>query len=291
MCIKNKNILFIIALFILCSVFSVQAQDISEKDISFDPVSTEGDLKIYKAVVPGIDNVILKTYSKPASYEKSVIMKFYNELNDIEGLVVKQASVIFTDSAFEAAIIPESFVYKGKDFNKYLPAGLTFIYKNYTQYDFRMLKDTYFMRIRGEYFSPEELFSRMEKALEDPVNYIVSHNPEYVVNQLGNLGLENSQQNSAIDKLKNELTALLDEHNKLKEEYDRLRYSFIAATKKGIYGSKTPVPQEQIDMVLDIKKANPRMSTEEVYNEMKVKGIKITKGKVALIINTYLGDY
>ena len=54
----------------------------------------------------------------------------------------------------------------------------------------------------------------MEKALEDPVNYIVSHNPEYVVNQLGNLGLENSQQNSAIDKLKNELTALLDEHNK-----------------------------------------------------------------------------
>ena len=288
-----------IILILLAVVFTVSsaAQEITDKDVKFEMVSENG-IDYYKVSIPGIDNVTLKSESSPGREEKRVIARFYNELVQIEGLIVKQASIIFSKEGFEAVIVPESFVKDDVDYAPYLPAGLSFVYRTYTLYDFRMLKDNYFVRIRGEYFSPDDLLEKMKSAYDDPVKYIVSHNPEYVVTKLTALELENSTQESCLDKMEKELEKLTEAHNDLMKQhmelmadYDKLKFAFIAAVKKGIYGSKKPVPQDDIDKVLAIKKANPSYTYNEIYTEMKAQGIKITKGKVALILNTYLGDY
>ena len=288
-----------IILILLAVIFTASpaAQEITEKDVEFELVSENG-IDYYKVSIPGIDNVTLKSESAPGRAEKKVISRFYNELVQIEGLTVSQASIIFSKEGFEAVIVPESFVKDDIDFASYLPAGLTFVYRTYTVYDFRMLKDNYFVRIRGEYFSPEDLLEKMKSAYDDPVKYIVSHNPEYVVTKLGELELENSNQESCLDKMEKEYQKLSEAHNDLMKQhmelmadYSKLKFAFIAAVKKGIYGSKKPVPQEHIDKVLAIKKANPSYTYNEIYAEMKSQGIKISKGKVALILNTYLGDF
>ncbi len=291
----KKIIIFILAAVVFASPLA--SQEITEKDVRFELISENG-LELYRVILPGVENVTLKSDSKPGKAEKEVITRFYNELVMIEGLEVKQATIIFSETGFEAVVIPEKFVYGEIDFAPYLPAGLSFMYRTYTMYDFRMLKDRYFVRIRGEYFSPEDLLEKMKSAHDDPVKYIVSHNPEYVVTQLGKLDLENSNQSSTLDKLEKELEELsqsheelMNQHKALLDDYDKLRFAFIAAVKKGIYGSKTAVPQETIDEVLSISKANPSFTYNEIYTEMKSKGIKITKGKVALILNTYLGDF
>lgn len=292
-----KRIIKISIFLILITAVSVSSVEITENDIEFKFISGD-EIGLYQLVLPGIDNVTLKSVSKPGWAEKKVITRFYNELALLEGLEVKQATIIFNDTGFEAVIVPEKFIYGEIDFTPYLPAGLSFIYKTYTMYDFRMLKDRYFIRVRGEYFGSDDLLDKMKAAYDDPVKYIVSHNPEYVVKQLGKLDLENSNQDSSIYKLEKEIESLskshsdlMKQHKALLEDYDKLKFAFIAAVKKGIYGSKKPVPEETIDKVLLIKKLNPSYTYIEVYNEMKAEGIKISKGKVALILNTYLGDY
>ena len=292
-----KKITIILILLAVIFTASPAAQEITEKDVRFELVSGNG-LDYYKVSIPGIDNISLKSESAPGRAEKKIISRFYNELVQIEGLTVKQASVIFSREGFEAVIIPESFVKDNIDYAPYLPAGIAFVHRTYTMYDFRMLKDNYFVRIRGEYFSPEDLIGKMKSAFDDPVKYIVSHNPEYIVAQLGKLDLENSNQASSLDKLEKKYEDLAEAHDNLMKkhtelmaDYDKLKFAFIAAVKKGIYGSKKPVSREAIDKVLSIKKANPSYTYAEIYTEMKTQGIKITKGKVALILNTYLGDY
>ena len=292
-----KKITIIMILLAVVFTVSSAAQEITEKDIKFEIMSENG-IDYYKVSIPGIDNVTLKSETAPGRTEKSVIVRFYNELVQIEGLIVKQASIIFSKEGFEAVIVPESFIKDDIDYAPYLPAGLSFVYRTYTMYDFRMLKDNYFVRIRGEYFSPDDLLDKMKSAYDDPVKYIVSHNPEYVVTKLAELELENSNQESCFDKVEKEFkelseahSDLMKQHMELMEDYAKLKFAFIAAVKKGIYGSKKPVPQEDIDKVLAIKKANPSYTYNEIYAEMKTQGIKISKGKVALILNTYLGDF
>ncbi len=292
-----KRITILLIVFTLFSAAFIPAQEITEGDIEFEFIS-EDELGLYRIIIPGMDNAVLKSASEPGRNEKTVIARFYNELSLIEGLEVKHASIIFNETGFEAVLVPEKFIIDETDYAPYLPAGLSFIHRTFTMYDFRMLKDRFFVRIRGEYFSPEDLFGKMKAAYDDPVKYIVSHNPEYIVNQLGKIDIENSSRDSSIDKLQKDLESLseshknlMEQHENLMEDYDKLKFAFIAAVRKGIYGSKKPVAQETIDKVLSIKKTNPSYTYAEIYTELKSQGIKISKGKVALILNTYLGDF
>jgi hypothetical protein len=165
-------------------------------------------------------------------------------------------------------------------------------------YDFRLVKDNYFIRIRGQYFSPDMLLGRMEEAVSDPAKYIAVHDPEFMVRQIADINVRDTRQDGELAGLKSDLERLSEAHEKLDEAYrellkdfENLRYAYASETKRGIYGRKAPIPRQELDAVLSARKARPNATLDDIYSEMRDKGIKITKAKIAVILNAYLGEY
>lgn len=293
-----KKVKIIILAFLILSSFPVFAQDRpldrapDFRNITFTQTGKEGSLNIYRVNYQGADaDVSIMLEGTPGDSERETLYIFAEEIFSWNTLTVKSVKVIFKKGGIEINVIPDSLTYNNTELTPYLPAGITFLHTASTFYDFRVVKDNYFIRIRGQYYGPDLLLKTVEEAVADPVRYIAAHDPEYIIKQISEINIKDAGQDGEIDSLKRELKSLSEAHKKLLADFDALRYAYIATTRKGIYGRKTPLAQADIDAVLEIKNRRPSSGVDEVYDEAREKGIKITKGKVALILNTYLSSY
>jgi len=92
-------------------------------------------------------------------------------------LKIAQAKVVFNDSRVNILVLPSSFVYKNVNLADYMPSGMQFYYVKYLQYDFRMLKDSLFLRLKGEVYSETQFADRLYAAVENPVLFLQTNNP------------------------------------------------------------------------------------------------------------------
>ena len=295
-----KKIKILTSVLFLIIIISVSAQTAKPdfRDITFSRTGKEGLLNIYKVVYQGDSDISIMLEGVPGDAEKETIRVFADELLNWKGLTVRNVKFIFRKDTVEININPAALIFNDIDYASYLPAGITFIHTHYTMYDFRVVKDNYFIRIRGQYYGPDLLLGKVEEAVADPVKYIAVHDPEFMVKQISDINLKDTKQDGEIAQIKKELKELFDAHKKLSDDhlalqkdFEALRYAFVSITKKGIYGSKLPIPQKDIDAVLEIKSRKPAATVDEIYAETGAKGIKITKGKIAVIVNTYFSAY
>ncbi len=284
----RRGRIIVLSLFLLGAVFAFaqEQQEVKNdfQDISFTQTGTEGIFNVYKVIYQGETDISIMCEGVPGDKEKETVRIFAKEILTWPTLVAKSVKLIFRKEAVEINVIPMKLMYKETEYTSYLPAGITFIHTDYTMYDFRLVKDNYFIRIRGQYYGSDVLLGRMEEAVADPVKYIAVHDPEFMVKQISEINVKDTKQDGEIAQLKKEL-------EKLRNDFEALRYAYVAVTKNGIYGKKIPIPQKDINAVLEIKTAKPSATLEEVYAEAVAKGIKITRGKTALILNTYFGVY
>ncbi len=282
------------------AISTAAAQEVvpDARAVSFTRTGTEGSFTVYKVDYPVTPEITIMTQDDPGNYEKETVRVFVNEISRWDGLTVKNVKFIFRMDSVEINLVPQSLVYNENEYTHYLPAGINFIHTHFTMYDFRLVKDNYFIRIRGQYFSPDMLLGRMEEAVSDPAKYISVHDPEFMVRQIADINVRDTRQDGELAGLKSDLERLSEAHEKLDEAYrellkdfENLRYAYASETKRGIYGRKTPIPRQEIDAVLSARKARPNATLDDIYSEMRDKGIKITKAKIAVILNAYLGEY
>ncbi len=289
-----KKIKIMALAFLILGTISVFAQDRAPdfNNITFSQTGKEGSFNIYRVNYQGGDaDVSIILEGTPGDSERRTLKIFADEIFNWSTLTAKSVKLIFKKDGIEINVIPGSLTYNDSELTPYLPAGITFIHTDYTMYDFRVVKDNYFIRIRGQYYGPDLLLKAVDEAVADPVRYIAAHDPEFIIKQISDINVKDAGQDGEIDRLRKDLESLSAEHKKLLSDFDALRYAYIAVTRKGIYGSKEPIPQNDIDSIIEIKTRRSSATVDEVYEEARSKGMKITKGKVALIINTYFSSY
>lgn len=296
-----KKIKIMALAFFILSTISVFAQDRAPdfRNITFSQTGKEGTFNLYRVNYQGADaDVSIMLEGNPGERERETLKIFANEIFSWKTLTVKSVKLIFKKEGIEINVIPDSLTFNETELSPYLPAGITFIHAAYTKYDFRVVKDNYFIRIRGQYYGPDLLLKAVDEAVADPVKYIAANDPEFMIKQISEIKVNDSNQDGKIDRLEKDLETLSAEyknlssaHKKLLSDFETLRYAYIAVTRKGIYGKKEPIPQNDIDSILEIKTRRSSATVDEVYEEARDKGMKISKGKVALILNTYFSSY
>jgi len=169
--------------------------------------------------------------------QANLLVQLRKQFADLKYIKIKTLRVVIADGEVEALILPYSFTYKGEDLTKYLPSGIQFYYEYYLEYDFRMLIKKLFIRIKGQYFDETSLADQMIEAVKDPVAYIRSHEPEYLIKKIAeldaqmnnmyaegskaveNLGKRTASLESRASELKNVLASLRAEQEDLREQH------------------------------------------------------------------------
>ncbi len=106
---------------------------------------------------------------------------------EIDGLEIDRLRFVFEPDRADAVVIPASFSVAGEDYVQYLPSGMQFEFDDAVRFDFRLLVDNLAVRINGQFVSEEQFLDRMQRAVENPANYIQSQDPQFLAQQLVDL--------------------------------------------------------------------------------------------------------
>ena len=243
--------------------------------------------------------------------QAELLMNLRKEFEGLEYINIKSIRIGLGDSRIEALIILESFTHKGTDLTQYLPSGMRFYYETYLEYDFRMLITKLFVRLKGQFFDEAALAERMVEAVNDPIRFIQTHDPEYIIKkfvtvdetleQLKAADFETRETIVALEEELAELTSDYEElksdheelktaHGSLKTEVARLKSSTVLVSSHGAFGKIKEMDPAVVDKVVSMKQADPSLSIDAVVGSMKAEGTKISKGQVFIIFTIFFPE-
>lgn len=215
------------------------------------------------------------------SYESepgAAVMKKVVELRDLvyswSELQLRSLTIIVAGDSVEAIAIPEKLVLAGTDVAVHLPAGLGFYYRDYIQFDFRMVKDSISMRIAGRYIDRAGLATLMQRAIENPLTFADKTN--YM---------------ARLDRLDRELEELTARHGKLVREHELLRHGTLYLLNTGFLCGPSDIPLKSVKRAVALKSANPKYDVDRIRDELKKEGIKLSGGEVEMIFAVYFNEW
>lgn len=200
-----------------------------------------------------------------------VIKNLNSQLRQWRWMKVKTVSFFQNNGNLEILVVPSSFTYKGINFIPNIPGGIVFIYDYYLNYNFRLNKDNYFVRINDRFINESLLCERMKEAYEDPVSYLKKREPEYFLKKL---------------------TELEDTIAELKMSHEKLQDSVLYYENSGFLGfGNTKISRNTIRKVIELRTKNSSMKAPEIVKALEKEKIKASEKEVNLILNVFYGEY
>lgn len=154
-------------------------------------------------------------------YEGSLSNEQLNQLKEIQtvvaswrNLTISRLQYIMAPDQIEIVIVPASYSYGGRNYIPYLPSGLKFYYTGILEYDFRILVNRMTLRVSGPYFNENQLAEKLKSAVDDPIAYIESHDPEHIARRL-------TETSDTIEEIKANLSDLDDALEREADSTDR----------------------------------------------------------------------
>ncbi|MEX2444605.1 MAG: hypothetical protein WD492_13440 [Alkalispirochaeta sp.] len=106
---------------------------------------------------------------------------------EIDGLEIDRLRYVFESDRADAVVIPSEFLIDGADYVQYMPSGMQFEFDDAVRFDFRLLVDNLAVRMNGQFLSEAQFLDRIQRAVENPANYIQSQDPQYLAQQIVDL--------------------------------------------------------------------------------------------------------
>ena len=103
---------------------------------------------------------------------------------EIDGLEIERLRYVFEPDRADAVVIPAAFTVDGENYVQYLPSGMQFEFDDAVRFDFRLLVDNLAVRINGQFVSHQQFIDRIQRAVENPANYIQSQDPQFLAQQI-----------------------------------------------------------------------------------------------------------
>lgn len=231
--------------------------------------------------------------------QQNLVLRTYEMLTSWEELVIEEIKFIYEEDKLSVLLSISSLIYQSTELSKYMPSGIQFYYETFYEYDFRMFKDSLFMRLKGQYFSKENLFEEIYKAAEDPILYVQVHDPSYLIRQIDGLREVNNQQNKAIDdlinmnnELKENLTKSTAESIKTltqntTDSINNITAAIIALDNRNFWGKLADFNKDVVPLIIEIKTDNPQITVKEVVKQLKNNGVTTTSKTVEAVFILY----
>lgn len=262
----RKKHLIIVAFLLLFACMPSYALDWKKFDAEVTTISKDGPqttitLKDRKA------KVFKVVYQDEAMLEKVApkINRFKNEFYGWREIGFTDISFMVFDNYLEVIVIPIEIIHQQNDLAKSVPAGITMMSppdQEKMYYDFRIIKDNYFLRINGAYLNEEELVNKLRNAYEYPLAYL----------QQGELtGAKASGVVSGTN--------------------DTTRQALLYFLNEDWNGRPKSVPLETIAKVIELKQNNPWMTKAELWKVIKNEKVRITKREMELILIIYFNEF
>ena len=306
----------------------LSAQSYTSLGLELRSQSKEGPYTVYQFRAPG--NMDLSVSFKGAELRQADWERLQGILSLYRGfriLLPSSVRVIFADERAEILVIPRSFRYKDRDLSTYMPSGIQFFYTDFLEFDFRIVVENLFLRIKGQFFKEEEFAEKILAAVLNPYAYIQSQDPEYIIKRFQDIedrldrllmegekistsvGQEIREVRNSLSTLKQEVEtsfqkssqiqqSLIDTQQSLTQkmsdlatEFQLLRYALLVLNNRGFFGTIRLPSEAGINRLVELKKQQPKLTMDEAREKLKAEGIEMTSKEVFLVFSVYFNEF
>lgn len=262
----KRLIITIIAGILLLSCVRSDAFNWNKLDAALIDKSEDGS-KTILTLKDKKDQIFKVVYQDEAMLNKAApkIIKYKNEFFGWREISFTELSFLVFDDFLEVIVMPRKITYKNNNLAPTVPSGITMVSKDGQDgmhYDFRIIKENYFLRIEGDYLNEGELLTKLGYAYDYPLEY----------QQQSESSVSNTiSQNGATD--------------------EKTRQALIYLMNEDWNGRLKSVPPETIKKVVELKQNNPWMTKTQLWKELKREKVRLTKRELELILIIYLNEF
>lgn len=201
------------------------------------------------------------------------IIDYVGVFNSWENITGVKLLFMVKEKTIDISVHPNSVLIDSKESSSLIPGGMLFYYDNATSkffYDFRMLKDKVFVRIKGLYITEVELLKTLSRAAANPNAFIKRNDPDYYHAKLEELEQERQLLNQSIFEL---------------------RVRIVTFQNRSFFGKIKPVDRKVISKVISLKKKNPKWKKAEIEEVLKNESLKFGRKDVQIILGVFYGEF
>jgi len=196
--------------------------------------------------------------------QAELVLKQKDIFYKLQNIKINRINFNFENGTLYILVIPSEMKCDNVDAAAYLPSGMGFSVENGNLlYNFRIRKDSYFIRINGAYISEKVLCDKVAEAINTPQTFVQRRDPDY----------------------------LLASFEKLNKENDQLKKTIITLNNRGFFSNDGPVDDKIIAKVVSLKTQNSKLTAKEIEAALKKENIQVTSRAVELILNVYFNEF
>ena len=253
-----------------------------------------------ETIIVTSENLEIKTVStKDLTTEQlTLVERTYNTFFKWNELKIASALITFDNLKLSIILNIDTLIINGEDVSPFMPSGIQVYYDKFFEYDFRMFKDYFFMRLKGQFYNKSDLLDEIYNAYKDPVLYVQIHDPSYLIRQIDQLRSENLKQDDEMHTMVQKFEDLLDKYNNLEERYldtvkdtINIKNGILSLNNKSFFGALNSFDLISINKVIEFKKENIDLSVKELELLLKSSGLKVSSKLIESVFVIYFNEY
>ncbi|MFQ3619454.1 MAG: hypothetical protein SNJ78_00780 [Spirochaetales bacterium] len=325
---RSGGIILSILIGIMLGGFPLYGEDFSFLGLPLPSQAREGAYTVYRFKAPEEVDITIRIKGTELSNQARERLKgLFSLYSQFTMLKIASLRLSVEVDQIEIILLPRSFVYKGRDLSTYMPSGMQFTYSDYLEFDFRIVVENLFVRIKGQYFQEPEFAEKISQAVENPYLYIQSQDPEYILRRFQEIELrldrvmgegiklgdtlkaQLQEIQVQIASLKQEVSAyqtqvgsqftqfqtqqkeLQQKVETLTSEFQLLRYALLVLNNRGFFGSIRLPSEAGISRLVELKQQQPKLTMDEARERLKSEGIEMTSKEVFLVFSVYFNEF
>lgn len=238
--------------------------------------------------------------------------QLFSALNDTELFEPRNIRLTLGQQDARAVVLLRNLRIEERDILQYLPSGLTFVFDGALFYDFNMIINELRLRIRGQYFSAEELFERLIRIANSPEEYLLSQDSEYVMRYLRGVRAEQEEILNQLSAIQTQIAGIVTRQDEFAEQQvaqdahlDRsdetaqnildqlvmLRYGVMLLNNRGFFGSMNDVTRDDVMTVVGWKQENPSLTRKEIEQRIKEQELDLSGKEVWLTLILFFNEW
>jgi len=238
--------------------------------------------------------------------QSNLLRTIVGRLYDLQYVKIENLKVVFSAGRVEIVLIPSAFNYNGMDLAQFMPSGMQFYYTDYLEYDFRLRVNQYFLRFAGQYTDEKTFADRLVEVVKNPTSFLRSQDPEYMLQRLDTIEKALGDSTRANRETLSRVAALAEQVTKLQTQLDAadasrdalvrqmqlLEYGVMVLHNRGwLFGTINLPDHAAVEKAIELKKANPNWTKDELATELKKGGYKISGNELFLILGLYFNEF
>ncbi len=279
----KKFILLPVFIFFVSS--SLYAFNWEEYKIKVERIEKKENETITYLKGPGNIDFTVRSDANISDKNGEIILKLNKELRSWKYINTEKIDFVVLKGKVQAVVIPSSYSYQNINILEHLPAGMLFSFDEGLRYNFRITVQNIFIRIKGRFINEVLLSEKILKAIKDPVAYLTTYNPRYMLKKI--MGHQNE-----IEKLKEGLKSLKKKHEKLLNTHEKLKNAVLTLHNTGFLGfGVTEIDKKVIKRIIQLKKSNPKITKDQISEKLEKEKLKASSQEIFLILSIYFNEF